>query len=658
MTSKIPQKEASFIHCTLDLETDPFRGPTHPKGERLPEAFAAGFWTGKEYSETWGEDCIPDITAKIIKWCGKQEKKVIIYAHNGGKFDAHFMLAEILQALSKYFSLDELPLFCIGSRIVEIETPICSFRDSFALIPKPLKSFAKKEDIDIEKLEPEVREKHKDEIRKYLRQDCVGLHDGLSAFFQLYGTGLTLASTAFKILARDFGGKIKRTGDSYDAKFREAFFAGRVQFFGLGKFGGLDGKRRYEIVDINSSFPYAMTFSHWFSDRYTLIEKINPEFKDECFYEVVCDSLGALPVRGKDGVSFPVVADTRFFVVGYELFRAQKLGLVKKVRIKAIYLPEEINDFNEYVQHFYRLKKEAATPAERDFAKLFLNASYGKFAQNNRDAKDSLVTVFGKVPEPRLEKQGKQLATVIKIQAALLKRARKKIKTKTIRGITGEIIEHEDREFLLRPKTPTENACFLCNYWEHQFDDERRGLTFWGLPTQKKEGFNEFHNVATAASITALARANLAEAMHRSKGVLYCDTDSVLAESTKSLPKGELLGEWKLEKECDAVWIGGKKLYIAHSYKDCGVTSKPKEKFFKEVNLPAYDFHRWYITKKDFDSSWKLASKGVRLKVEDLIAVCEGEERKFSFDAPNYSTKSAPRFTTRTVRRDDKRIRR
>lgn len=656
---KIPQKEASFIHATLDIETDPFRGPTHPKGERLPEAFCIGFWTGTDYFLEWGADCIRKMLKRIIKWCGKQTKKVVIYAHNGGKFDAHFMLAEILEELSKLFSLDELPLFCIGSRIVEIETPVCSFRDSFALIPKPLKSFAKKDDIEIEKLEPEVREKNKDEICKYLRQDCVGLYDGLSAFFQLYGTGLTLASTAFKILARDFGGKIKRTNDSYDTKFREAFFAGRVQFFGLGKFGELDGKRRYEIVDINSSFPYAMTFSHWFSDKYTLIEKINPEFKNECFYEVVCDSLGGLPVRGKDGVSFPVVAHNRFFVVGYELFMAQKLGTIKNLKIKAIYLPEEINDFNDYVQYFYKLKKEAKTAAERDFAKLFLNASYGKFAQNNRDAKDSLVTLLGKVPEPRLEKQGKNIAIVLKIQAALMKRAKKKIKTKTIRGITGEIIEYEDKEFLLRPKTPPENSCYFCNYWEHQFDDERRGLTFWGLPTQKKEGFNEFHNVATAASITALARAKLAEAMHKSKGVLYCDTDSVLAENTKTLEKGEALGEWKLEKECDAVWIGGKKLYIAHAYKDCGLTTKKTgEKIFKEVHLPAYNFHRYYLTKKDFDDSWKLASKGVRLKVEDLIAVCEGEERKFSFDAPNYSTRSRPRFTTRTVRRDDKRKRR
>ncbi len=651
--------EFSFIHTTGDLETDPFRGPSHPKGERIPESFCAGFYDGKICHTDWGKNHMKIHVKRIMDFSKKQDKKVLVYYHNGGKFDAHFMLAEILVILKTLFKdmEQELKLFCIGSRIVEIETPFCSFRDSFALIPKPLKSFAKKEEIDIEKLEPEVREKHRDEITKYLRQDCIGLYDGLSDFFRLYGNGLTLASTAFKILARDFGGKIRRTNEGYDEKFRKAFFAGRVQFFGLGKFGILDGKKRYEIVDINSSFPWSMTHTHWFSDRYALIEKINKEFKNECFYEITCDSNGALPVRSKSGVNFPCIKQGEFFVVGYELFNAVKLGLVSRIKYKAIFIPEEVNDFTEYVTHFYKLKKEAPTEAERDFAKLFLNACYGKFAQNNRDAKDSLVTELGKVPEPRLEKASKALALTLKISLALAKRNKKKIITKTIRGITGEIIDYEDREYIVRPKTPPENCAFLCNYWQHQFDDERRSLTFWGLPTEKKEGFNEFHNVATAASITALSRAKLAEAMAISKGVLYCDTDSVLAESTNRLIKGDKLGEWKLEKECDAVWIGGKKLYVAHSFQDKGEVKKPNIKFFKEVHLPQYAFHRWYLTKKDFDKSWKLASKGVRLKVEDLIAVCEGEERKYSFDAPNFSVKSKPHFTTRTVRRDDKRKR-
>lgn len=638
-------------HATGDLETDPFQGPSHKNGERLPKAFCAGFYDGKKCLTWWGKKCIQDLVAYMLVWAKHHTEKPIVYFHNGGKFDAHFMLAEMLIQLRKIYGTKELKLFCIGSRIVEIETPDFSLRCSYALIPKPLKSFSDKKEIEIEKLEPEVREKHRTEILSYLRQDCIGLFDGLSEFFKLYGCGLTLASTAFKILGKDFGGKIKRTDESYDAKFRKAFFAGRVQFYALGKQGLLDGKKRFEIVDINSSFPYAMTFPHWFSDKYTILKKPIPEFKNECFYEVVCDSAGVLPVRTKDGLDFPHVKQQEFFVVGYELWTGVKLGLIKNLKIKYVYLPEETNDFAEYVNYFYKLKKEAKTPAEREFAKLFLNAVYGKFAQNSRDFTDSVVTEYGQLPEPRMNRQQKDSCKFLRKEWRKLK---KKVPMECA-GHSGWHFLFENVSYFIASDLPLDQSVFILDYWNHLYDDLQRGLSFWSLPAEKKEHNAGFNNVAIGASITALARAKLAEAMAACEGVLYCDTDSILAKSTKKLTKGDGLGEWKLEKECDAIWIGGKKLYVAHSIHDKGLTKKPKGKVFCEVHLPKQNFHRFYLTKKDFDSSWKKAAKGVRLKIEDLIAVCEGEERKYSFDAPNYSVKSAPHFITRTVRRDDQR---
>ncbi len=647
-------------HSTLDLETDPFRGPSHPKGERMPQAFAAGFYDGSICTVYWpkkGEgNCIELVVHHVLKWAKGQKEKPIIYMHNGGKFDAHFMLAEILIQLRKMYNIKELKLFCIGSRIVEIETPDCSFRDSYALIPKPLKAFSKKDEIEIEKLEPEVREKHREEITKYLRQDCVGLYDGLSEFFKLYGCGLTLASTAFRILGKDFGGKIRRTSETYDTVFRKAFFAGRVQFFGLGRFGSLDGKKRYEIVDINSSFPWSMTQTHWFSDRYTMVEKAPTEFRDQCFYEITCDSDGVLPVRSSDGVNFPVIKQGKFFVVGHELFKAKLLGLVSSLKIEMVYLPEEVNDFEAYVTHFYELKKNAKTPAEREFAKLFLNASYGKYAQNSRDFVDSIVTEYGQKPDARLQKLKEKHAVHVRKEFQKLNR-KKKHKLFEVGNDQGFIFTYEDSEYFVIPDLEPKDSVFQMEFWGHQYDDLQRGLSFWSLPAIRNEGFAEFNNVATAASITALARAKLAEAMAISKGVLYCDTDSIIASDTSKLKKSDKIGDWKLEKECDAIWLGGKKLYVCHGAKDYGVIKKPEGKFFREVHLPQFAFHRYYITKKDFDNSWKMASKGVKLKVEDLIAVCEGEERKYSFDAPNYSVKSKPHFTVRTVRRDDKRKR-
>lgn len=642
-------------HATGDLETDPFQGPSHPNGERLPQAFAAGFYDGKVVEIDWSPDCCALLVKRMWKWARKQDKKLgkpIVYFHNGGKFDAHFILAELLK---QFYTEKQLKLFCIGSRIVEIELPEFVIRDSYALIPKPLKAFSAKEEIDIAKLEPECREKHRAEITKYLRQDVVGLHEGLAEFFKLYGLGITLAGTAFKILGRDFGGKIARTSETYDARFRKAFFAGRVQFFDLGKFGELDGKKRFEIVDINSSFPYAMTKTHWFSDNYSLLEKVPKDFKEQCFYEVTCDSNGALPVRAEDNsVTFPVVKAHKFFVVGWELFNAINLGLVTKVKFEIIFMPDEVNDFSDYVNYFYELKKNAKTPAEREFAKLFLNAAYGKFAQDSRSFSDSVVTQFGKKPEPRLVKMGGKLVETIRKEFF---KQRKKVKQSTLADSIGYLITANDSEWFILKGVEKKDSVYRVEYWQHLYDDNRRGLTFWTLPSTK-EGEFPFNNVAVGASITAFARARLAEAMAKCKGVLYCDTDSILARDTSALEKSaDKLGAWKTEKECDVVWIGGKKLYVAHCYKDLGTVKKPTEKFYREVHLPSLAFHRWYLTRKDFDSSWKLASKGVRLSVENLIAVCEGEERKYSFDAPNYSVKSAPHFTTRTVRRDDKRKR-
>src|SRR4030042_3179616 len=65
--------------ATLDSETDPFL-----KG-RIPEPFVWGFYDGKSfrhYTHETVHSLIKDIS----------EQKIIVYAHNGGKFDYHFLL--------------------------------------------------------------------------------------------------------------------------------------------------------------------------------------------------------------------------------------------------------------------------------------------------------------------------------------------------------------------------------------------------------------------------------------------------------------------------------------------------------------------------------------------------------------------------------------
>lgn len=530
--------------ATLDIETDPFQFG------RKPRPFAACFFDGNVSTVYWGPSCVIDACNQALDFPG------YVYAHNGGKFDLHFLLPTILQK----FSSDLVEPTCIGARMAAIKTPSCEFRDSYALIPKPLKSFGNKINIDISKLENDVRGIHREEIIRYLKQDCIGLHNALLDFFERYGCDLTLASSAFKVLKKQFGVKAPSTDIFYDDNFRSFYYAGRVQFWRLGNCGG-----PYTICDINSAFPRAMLENHWFGSDYITLSSPPRSNRELAFYRITCDSDGILPHRGKDkSIKFPVCRNGDFFATGWELFAGIELGKIKNLRIHKVYSPQTVRSFSDYVNHFYNLKKNADNEADRNFAKLFLNAAYGKYALNPREFTDVRIT---KRHEPLLEAP-----------------------------------------------------------WKHSYDDDERGLTFWQKPTHF-EGANKpmrFYNVCTAASITGWVRAYLARSIDKCRGVIYCDTDSIIACDVSALEIGSEIGQWKIEKECDTVWIGGKKLYAA----------------------------------RGFDGKYKIASKGVRLSPEQIIKVCEGQSQSYSFDAPNYSVFSPQRFTTRTVRRDDQRIRR
>lgn len=586
-------------YATADLETDPFKkGGRFPLG-RLPKAFASCFYDGK-LSEIYENDSESTAAQKLVRRGVKF--RGIVFLHNGGKFDLHFLLTEVLEI----FAAEDLKLTCIGPRLVALKTPTVEFRDSYALIPKPLKSLsvAAKKEIEYWKLEesaedltpdelkkfaadidrgsitsrdvwPSPREWYREEILSYLRQDCKGLFAAVSEFVEMYGRNLTLASAAFNVLRKQFGMPVVHTKKKYDDLFRNFYFAGRVQFFTLGKVEPDPGKT-IKILDINSAFPAAMTKPHWFSAGYTVDDKPpeDPLIFQQSFHEIICDSRGALPVRTKKGIIYPEVRDGPFFATGWELFTALECGLVSNVRFVRCYTPASTRSFSDYVSHFYALKRDAKSVSERDFAKLFLNSAYGKFSQNPRVFSEVIVTKYREHSASHMETLG----------------------------------------------------------WSHSYDDERRGLSFYQKPTYQSDGRDvhgrpmRFYNVSTAASITGFVRAFLLRSMHSCEGVLYCDTDSIIARDASALKVSPELGDWKLEMECSEVHIGGKKLYAAKN-----------------------------VDQSDPKKAWKKASKGVRLSVEQICRVCRGEAESYSFEAPNYSVFSEPRFTTRTVRRDDKR---
>ena len=148
---------------TADCETDPFKFGRVPspfiwglyRRERNGEVFYREFQSGRHFAD-------------YIKKQG-----IIVYFHNGGKFDIHF-LADYLNKHEK--------ILMINSRLVRGRIGQAEVRDSYALMPFPLSSY-KKDDIDYTKLEANVRHLHMPEIRAYLKADCEYLFDLIEAFF-------------------------------------------------------------------------------------------------------------------------------------------------------------------------------------------------------------------------------------------------------------------------------------------------------------------------------------------------------------------------------------------------------------------------------------------------------------------------------------------
>lgn len=525
--------------ATLDLETDPFERHLHPK------AFAAGYTESTKSSKVaifWGKDCCKDLIELMDHRAKATKDRLCVYAHNGGKFDFFFLM----KPLRDKYGASGLKVSTIGSRIVKITVgenkeitykgrkqkmfvALYEMRDSYALIPKRLADIGIKDSIDIWLMHRDKREANKEEIIKYLRQDCVGLYDALKEFLDLYPRKLTLASTAFAVLKKHFNVPNMKTTESYDREYRNYYFAGRVEFFDLGKLGKRDGQTRFRMVDINSAFPAAMLDDHFYCSNPIISKKIpDDEYtKLRSFYHINARSHGALPIR-RNGIHFPRTR-TDFFCSGWELFKGIELGLVEIFKVYKVTSPTTTQSFADYINHYYELKRTAETESERNFAKLFLNTVYGKYSQDSYKFRDVRLTELWEKPKPH-------------------------------------------------PVRMEDNTMLKVSYNKH-YQDDASGVAYWSKPSNIEGQDKEvsFINVLTAASITGHVRAKMMQALYTARNPIYCDTDSILAQGIEGFPLSDKLGDWGVDGCFDQVFIGGKKLYALHRSQEDWNTKKKGE---------------------------------------------------------------------------------
>lgn len=483
-----------------DFETDPF------KYGRVPHPFACGLFyaipgTLPTYHLFWGDDCVD----QLLQTLDDIRTPLVIYFHNGGKFDFFFFLKHL-----------QNPVKIIHGRIVKAKIGIHEFRDSWAIIPMPLAGY-KKTKIDYNLMEREKREANKQTICDYLFDDCRYLHDLVLPFNERFGPRLTIAGTAGRELRKhhpQFNQK-----EPHDKKFRQFYFGGRVECFDSGVIKG-----DWHVYDVNSMYPFVMrNCVHPLGSGYVSPAKKTLD-KDgwfigfpNCMYFITVRgwNRGALPARMKDnngGLSFTEAYGT-FNTTSHEFRIALQLDLFTVDEIIDAHIPRSTQSFAEFVNQFVEEKiaaKKIKDKVAETFAKLILNSAYGRFGINPFDFYDYYIQVQG------------------------------------------------DARPIDLPTKPD---------WEPY--EKNNDFTLWRRKVNEEQKEDEestamgFEDVAIAASITSAARAVLMLAIVQAKRPVYCDTDSLICEGLGRYANisDTILGAWKHEGNGDVIAIAGKKLY-------------------------------------------------------------------------------------------------
>ena len=351
--------------AVADCETLPFK-----KKRKITEAYVWEFWDGETRFVTYDTE---EFAAYVAEYDG------ILYAHNGGKFDWHFLLPY----LEPY---DDILI--INGRIAKARLGKCELRDSYNIYSESLASY-KKDDFDYTILEENQRKKGSNpkKILKYLHSDCVNLYDLVSRFIEDYGLCLTQAGAAMKQWVKISGMAAPATNEEYYEKFSHFYYGGRVECI---ESGIIDG--HFSKFDINSAYPKAMLAAHPYTDNYLEHDGFYP---DSDFYEIECWSMGAFPYRDSGVLSFPRDYEMRiYYVSGWEYRAALDTNTIGDVTvIRSIKFVDHV-DFTPYIEHFRDIRWKCKTEGDELgslFAKKFMNALYGKFAANPDNYKSTMI---------------------------------------------------------------------------------------------------------------------------------------------------------------------------------------------------------------------------------------------------------------------------
>lgn len=305
------------------------------------------------------------------------------YAHAGGLADIQFVLEVILA--SRGFTVKAS---CSGSSLIIVHVKrgkhTWHFVDSYWLLQEKLSAIGKyvgidkgQQDLEGEALELWFKDAPLSELRTYNEIDCVILYTAIRQFEDvLYELGgqlkMTQASCAMELFRRRYLERDIETHAWVNEKARQAYFASRVEVL---------AKECHDAwyYDVNSSFPYAMTFpvpgnmlgtSSRMPDHGIYLSKVTIAIPD-CFLPPIPTRLGGrlfFPTGTWDGWLSNVDIELLLSEGGKILHHEESISFEQRL------------DCKDYAETLYRIR--ATSSGIMAFAcKRLMNALYGKFAE-------------------------------------------------------------------------------------------------------------------------------------------------------------------------------------------------------------------------------------------------------------------------------------
>ena len=190
----------------------------------------------------------------------------------------------------------------------------------------------------------------------------------------------TIASTAMNLFRRAFMQQTIYTSEVANQIALKSYFASRVEVFERSV-------EDFNIYDINSSFPYSMTFPLP-ANVCAMGTGLPDEDSDSCLYvadvtiEVPDMEIPPLPFRTpKDSRVFFPTGRWRSWFTSTDIRLARREGCIVH-KVHECYQYESFDDFARYATEIYALRSASTTPFRKLLLKYLLNSLYGKAAES------------------------------------------------------------------------------------------------------------------------------------------------------------------------------------------------------------------------------------------------------------------------------------